>query len=518
MAQQGVFEANDDTVTMPPIAATHNAHEAPAVTHKTAHKQNLALIVTLSVLAALILASIVALGITSFYFSNRVAPGVTFGSTSVVGMTEDELTKTVTSQIKSSTVVLNDGDKQVKASLTDLGVKPDVKATVANILDAKPNQTWWEKVLRVNPFQKVEVPLKASTDEYALSSFVTSSFVGQEDQAVPSSVNFDSGSAQFVVSEGKVGKAAQPDKVDKAVASLIRTPGSSKKADVTYAQAQMPISVETAQSAADQANGVLGKTIAVSNGNNVNIDIPRDVVASWITLSPDMSKGTISISYNNDAVNQYVTNDLVNQLNQQKVDQHDMIDANGTVVFTSVHGVDGVTVNDVAGLSSQVTQALTSGQGGNITAQTTVEPFATTQEKVTTRIVVDRTTQTATVYKDGQAVRTFNVCTGLTGRHETTPGTYPIYLRYDVQDMTGLNDDGSRYLSKGVKWVSYFNGGEGFHTASWNNYGIAHGDPATAGSHGCVNMYEQDAKWIYDNCPKGTLVQIVGTTPSSAVR
>jgi len=84
--------------------------------------------------------------------------------------------------------------------------------------------------------------------------------------------------------------------------------------------------------------------------------------------------------------------------------------------------------------------------------------------------------------------------------------------------MTGLNDDGSRYLSKGVKWVSYFYGGEGFHTASWNNYGIAHGDPAHYGSHGCVNMYEADSKWIYDNCPEGTIVQVVGAMPSGPVR
>ena len=90
--------------------------------------------------------------------------------------------------------------------------------------------------------------------------------------------------------------------------------------------------------------------------------------------------------------------------------------------------------------------------------------------------------------------------------------------RDGTQNVTGLNDDGSRYLSKGVKWVSYFYGGEGFHTASWNNYGIAHGDPAHYGSHGCVNMYEADSKWIYDNCPEGTIVQVVGAMPSGPVR
>ena len=66
--------------------------------------------------------------------------------------------------------------------------------------------------------------------------------------------------------------------------------------------------------------------------------------------------------------------------------------------------------------------------------------------------------------------------------------------------------------------VGYFNGGEGFHTADWNYYGIQVGDPAHYGSHGCVNMYEADAKWIYDNCPEGTIVQVVGSTPSGPVR
>ena len=112
-----------------------------------------------------------------------------------------------------------------------------------------------------------------------------------------------------------------------------------------------------------------------------------------------------------------------------------------------------------------------------------MQNFKTVQKKSEYRIVVDRTAQTATVYHNDEAVKTFPVCTGTTGKHETDLGNFYIYLKYQIQDMTGLNDDGSRYLSKGVKWVSYFYGGEGFHTASWNNYGIAHGDPAHYGSH-----------------------------------
>ena len=64
-------------------------------------------------------------------------------------------------------------------------------------------------------------------------------------------------------------------------------------------------------------------------------------------------------------------------------------------------------------------------------------------------------------------------------------------------------------------WVTYYNQGEGFHGAPWNTAGIASGTPK---SHGCTNMHVEDAKWVYDFLPIGAMVQIVGTTPTSAVR
>ena len=169
--------------------------------------------------------------------------------------------------------------------------------------------------------------------------------------------------------------------------------------------------------------------------------------------------------------------------------------------------------------AAKVLETLEAGNGGLITAEFDVTPFETKQEKATMRIVVDKSSQTATVYNNNQLVRTFPVCTGTPGAFgETDNGTFYIYLKYASQDMRGYNEDGSKYLSPGVKWVGYFNGGEGFHTADWNYYGIQVGDPAHYGSHGCVNMYEADAKWIYDNCPEGTIVQVVGSTPSGPVR
>ncbi len=52
--------------------------------------------------------------------------------------------------------------------------------------------------------------------------------------------------------------------------------------------------------------------------------------------------------------------------------------------------------------------------------------------------------------------------TGIPGA-ETEDGTFPVYLRYEETTMSGENPDGSKYNDPGIKWVSYFNGGDALH-------------------------------------------------------
>ncbi len=70
--------------------------------------------------------------------------------------------------------------------------------------------------------------------------------------------------------------------------------------------------------------------------------------------------------------------------------------------------------------------------------------------------------ESATVYKDGVAVYSTPVNTGVPGA-STENGTFPVYARYTVTTMTGTNPDGSHYVDPGIPWVSYFNGGDALH-------------------------------------------------------
>lgn len=474
-----------------------------------------ALIVVFATLCALVLLAVGAAFGAHWYFRDRVAPGVSFGGVSVLGQSRQQLVSTVKKAVDDSTVTVRDAQGTVrKASLDDLGVSVDVSTTVNDLIAAKSGNA----LSRINPFASRRISLSANVNKLTLSEYLTSSFVTSDQRAVPSSISYSSGSHTFTVQDGKKGLAPDSLPVQRTVDSLIAHPGVARTVKIDYTNVGMPITVQAAQKTADTANSRLGNGIVIANANGKTFQVPTDVVASWITPVSDPTRGSIALSVNKEAIVSYMASQLPAQLDQSMVSQVNIVNSAGKFMVTSVQGIDGFAVKNTADVAGKVYSALSNGQPANITAQGAVTAHDVKQQKSDTRIVVDKTKQTASVYKNDQLVKTFNVCTGGPGKDETDNGTFFIYLTYQTQDMRGLNDDGTPYLSKGVKWVSYFNGGEGFHTANWNYAAIASGDPAHYGSHGCVNMYEQDAEWIYQNCPKGTLVQVTGTQPTAPVR
>ena len=108
--------------------------------------------------------------------------------------------------------------------------------------------------------------------------------------------------------------------------------------------------------------------------------------------------------------------------------------------------------------------------------------------------------ESATVYKDGAAVYSTPVNTGVAGA-PTDNGTWPVFARYTVTTMSGTNPDGSHYVDPGIPWVSYFHGGDALH-------GFVRGSYGTPQSDGCVEMPISNAAVVFPLTPLGTLVTV----------
>lgn len=489
--------------------------EPKAKKHR-ANRSALALMYSLLIFVILLVAAFFALHL---YFNNRVAPGVDFGDASITrnltGYQEDAVSRTVQNAVDNSKLEISDDQgNSIDADLSQLGVKIDKNATVKAIMNAKRDNLF----TRIMPWVRQTVSLKAERDDSALDSYLLHKFIRESDRAVPYSAVFDKDSESFKVEDGVPGRTIETMSVREAVKKLIAHPGKTVKVSVTSRRTDAPIKLDVAQKFVNDLNKLLEKKVTFNNGDGKDFTVPKEAIASWISVNADTTRRKLSYTIDADKADYYLSQVLPKELNQQKINQEDAIDKEGKFIFTTLKGSNGVEINYSNSVAKKAVESLRNGNDFKMDVPSKITKFTVEKKLVEMRIVVDKTTQMASVYKNDELVKTFPVCTGKRGADDSASGTFFIYLRYASQDMRGRNGDGSPYFSPGVRWVSYYHGGEGFHTASWNYKGIATGDAANHGSHGCINMYEQDAHWIFENCPRGTIVQVVGTTPDGPVR
>jgi Bacterial Ig-like domain/L,D-transpeptidase catalytic domain len=109
--------------------------------------------------------------------------------------------------------------------------------------------------------------------------------------------------------------------------------------------------------------------------------------------------------------------------------------------------------------------------------------------------------ETLTIWHNGKVIEHTLANTGVPGQG-TADGTYPVYLRYQVNWMSGLNPDGSKYHDL-VYWISYFNGGDAVHYFDRPGYGYYQ-------SLGCVEVPWTAAKKAWGYMTYGSLVTVKG--------
>jgi hypothetical protein len=110
------------------------------------------------------------------------------------------------------------------------------------------------------------------------------------------------------------------------------------------------------------------------------------------------------------------------------------------------------------------------------------------------------------VWHDGKRVLVTPANTGIPAS-PTVDGTYPVYLKYTVTQMKGLNPDGTKYDDT-VYWASYFNGGDAVHAFPRGSYGWYQ-------SLGCVELpYNGSGPGVAENAYNyltyGSLVTVTG--------
>jgi peptidoglycan hydrolase-like protein with peptidoglycan-binding domain len=108
--------------------------------------------------------------------------------------------------------------------------------------------------------------------------------------------------------------------------------------------------------------------------------------------------------------------------------------------------------------------------------------------------------QSLTLWHNGRTVLSSPGNTGVPAA-PTQLGTFPVFEHIPVGTMSGTNPDGSHYDDPGIRYISYFNGGDAIHAFNRASFG-------TPQSLGCVELPLASAAKVWPYTPIGTLVTV----------
>lgn len=134
-------------------------------------------------------------------------------------------------------------------------------------------------------------------------------------------------------------------------------------------------------------------------------------------------------------------------------------------------------------------------------------------------IVISLIEQTLRLYQDGKVIRAYQITSGQFDK-PSVPGFWHIFLRQSPTTFKSSEPKGSAFWYPDTKInfaMEYHDGGYFLHDSWWRvNYGPGTNYPhydtggdqsfAGNGSHGCINMQEDQINWLYHNTAYGTPV------------
>ena len=201
--------------------------------------------------------------------------------------------------------------------------------------------------------------------------------------------------------------------------------------------------------------------------------------------------------------------ELANRLDVDPVNKKVNVE-NGVTKVTQ-EGVNGTAIDQDA-LTEAITKAVEA--QAPLTYNLTDHPIAF--KTVSTNLVtldygryieVNLSKQRLWVWQDHQVIFESAITSGATGSgFGTVTGLFSIYYKTRNTNLVGYQY-GYNY-NVPVKYWMPFHSGYGLHDASWRNGQFGGQDYYTNGSHGCVNMPDATAEFIYNWAPVGTPVWV----------
>lgn len=443
------------------------------------------------------------------YYADRIVPGVTVMGQTTHAMTAEELRTMLNERVEAATVTLTLEGESHTVPLADLGVHVDVDAAVAKALE--PSNSLGGRIS--TPFQGLDVTLTHTVDEAALQAYADKLISADNAQVKEASVTFDAASASYSVTPGHPGKTLNVDDI-RAAASKAAQDLAPTSATIPVSVEEPVVSTEAATAYAEKAQKMLDVHIEITDG--IDTFSPEKADKSAWLKKPEAGKELGEPAVDSAKVAEWVKATAKRTAVVGKPGVKN-VNSKGQVVSIHESGESGWTTNNEDAIAKDVEEAFRQGKDFNGTFT-----YDKTEPEMETRIIadgdkahiyaatpgerwvdIDLTNNTVSGYEGGTIVYGPSYMVPGAPETPTITGTFRVWHQNALQTMRGYNADGTKYETPNVPWATYFHGDFAIHGAPWRS---SFGWSGPGGSHGCVNMQVEDAKWFYDFVDIGTVV------------
>ena len=455
-------------------------------------------------------------------------------SVDVGGMTAKEAQKAVKEAVKKYQIAVKLDDASFDMNAGELGLEYNDKTDMQMLINAANKDKEPEKKVELFKTKNAEELESALVDSYITaktqeqsdaatqstdtsdtdtdadkkqdSTGETQTFDIRTIQPYRATIAYNADAGAFVGVDGVAGEAPVYDTATKNLKKAVKE--LKEKAELASetgnVEGDVAADSDYVQDALKEANAYLDVTVTCnfnpSTGKAATETVGKDQISQWLVVGND----GLSVSLDGESMANYCT-ELAKNHDVSKTKKGQFKTTTGSVISVNVPA-SGQTV-DGNKLYESIADAINKKQSATVEAVYSEAQEEETGEYVTyggNYCEVDLTNQMVYVYKNGQQVVSSPCVTGCIAKgHGTPTGVYSIFSM-----------DKNRYLKgDGYKsWVNFFvpfNGGIGFHDASWRST-FGGNIYLYSGSHGCINMPYAQVQKLFANVSMGEKVIVYG--------
>ncbi len=446
-------------------------------------------LIAVSILLLLLIAVYFAV---AFYFHSHFLYGTKINGVDFSFKDVSQVETYMKQQVADYTLTLEESDGSSEViNGADIDIQYASGAELKQLAEGQQNFFWIQSLWKPS---EIETKIGVTYDEAEFQTVLSNLTCMDDEQQTASKSAYPAfKDTKFEIVPEVVGTKVDVEKFTAAVESAIG--GFQESLNLQEADCYiLPKYVSDSQEvieAADKMNSYLGAVITYEFGEDKEV-VDASMIAKWVKIK----KKKMKVYFDEDAMKEYLKS-LASKYDT-KYRAKEFTTARGDTV--TVEGGDYGWQIDQEAEYKQLVKDIK--QAKVVTRQPECSSKAAAYGNAgvgNTYAEVDLTNQHMYFIKDGKVVLESDIVTGNPNNGNATPqGIYTVSYKTRNATLRGTKKaDGTYSYETPVKYWMPFNGGIGFHDATWqSSFG---GDRyKTHGSHGCVNMPEEKAAKLYD--------------------